>query len=55
MFAKVTIRIEPYPQGGAGAVVVAGAGRQLLPEHILQAVIDVLNEQGTAADCSASR
>jgi elongation factor G len=44
IFATVKIRIEPYPQGGAGAVVVpAGAS---LAEPYLSTVIDGLTEQG---------
>ncbi len=43
--AEVAIRIEPYPQGGAGALVVPARG-DVLPEPYLSTVIDVLNEQG---------
>ncbi len=45
MFAEVAIRIEPYPSGGAGAVVVP-AGGDVLPEPYLSTVIDGLTEQG---------
>ncbi|HEX3725024.1 MAG TPA: EF-Tu/IF-2/RF-3 family GTPase, partial [Pirellulales bacterium] len=45
MFAKVCIRIEPYEQGGAGAVVVPAAG-QVLVEPYLSTVIDALTDEG---------
>jgi elongation factor G len=45
MFAEVTIRIEPYPQGGPGVVVVPGRA-DALPEPYLSTVIDTLNDQG---------
>jgi elongation factor G len=45
LFAEVTIRIEPYPQGSAGVVVVPG-GPEVLPEPYLSTVIDGLTEAG---------
>ena len=45
LFAEVSIRIEPFPQGGAGAVVVPARG-DVLPEPYLSTVIDGLTEQG---------
>ena len=45
MFAEVTIRIEPFPQGPAGVVVVPG-GPGALPEPYLSTVIEALTEQG---------
>jgi elongation factor G len=45
IFASVRIRIEPYPQGGAGVVVVP-AGGGVLPEPYLSTTIDGLTEQG---------
>ncbi|MEX0677727.1 MAG: elongation factor G [Pirellulales bacterium] len=45
MFAEVTIRIEPYPQGAAGVLVVPAAG-DVLPEPYLSTVIDALTHQG---------
>ncbi len=45
LFAEVAIRIEPFPQGGAGAVVVPARG-DALPEPYLSTVIDGLTEQG---------
>jgi elongation factor G len=44
LFAEVTIRIEPYPKGPAGVVVVPGPNA--LPEPYLSTVIDGLSEQG---------
>jgi elongation factor G len=44
MFAKVRLRVEPYPQGSA-PLVVMGPGNDGLPEDFLQAVLDVLNER----------
>ena len=45
LFAEVKIRIEPYPAGGPGVVVVPG-GPNVLPEPYLSTVIDGLTEQG---------
>ena len=45
MFAEVKIRIEPYPPGGAGVLVVPAAG-DVLAEPYLSTVIDGLTEQG---------
>jgi elongation factor G len=45
LFAEVSIRMEPYPQGGAGAMVVPARG-DALPEPYLSTVIDGLTEQG---------
>jgi elongation factor G len=45
IFAEVSIRIEPYPQGGPGVMVVPAAGCTL-PEPYLSTVIDGLTEQG---------
>jgi elongation factor G len=47
LFAEVSIRIEPFAQGGAGAVVVPG--RDALPEPYLSTVIDGLTEAGHGA------
>jgi elongation factor G len=45
LFAKVRIRMEPFGQGGPGAVVVPARG-DVLPEPYLSTVIDGLSEQG---------
>jgi elongation factor G len=45
MSAEVTIRIEPYPQGGSGALVIPARG-ETLPEPYLSTVIDALNDEG---------
>jgi elongation factor G len=45
MSAEVTIRIEPFPQGPAGVVVVPGAA-DALPEPYLSTVIDALTNEG---------
>jgi elongation factor G len=45
MFAEVTVRIEPYPQGGPGVLVVPATG-DVLSEPYLSTVIDGLTEQG---------
>ena len=45
MFAEVTIRIEPNPQGGTGVVVVPDRG-DVLPEPYLSTVIDILTDLG---------
>ncbi len=45
MFAEVAIRMEPYPDGGPGALVLP-AGGDVLPAPYLAAVLDVLNEEG---------
>ncbi len=45
MFAEVKIRIEPFSQGGSGAVVVPG-GAEVLPEPYLSTVIDALTDEG---------
>ncbi|MEX0978015.1 MAG: elongation factor G [Pirellulales bacterium] len=45
MSAEVTIRVEPYSQGGAGVVVVPG-GADALPEPHLSTVIDALTNEG---------
>ncbi len=44
MFAKVRLRVEPYPQGTA-PLVVMGPVDPNLPENYLQAVLDTLNER----------
>jgi len=43
--AEVTIRIEPYAQGGSGAVVVPARG-ETLPEPYLSTAIDALTDEG---------
>ncbi len=45
MSAEVTIRIEPYPQGGSGAMVIPARG-ETLPEPYLSTVLDALNDEG---------
>jgi elongation factor G len=45
MFAEVTVRIEPNPQGGPGVVVVPAHG-DVLSEPYLSTVIDALNNEG---------
>jgi elongation factor G len=45
MFAEVAIRMEPYPDGESGALVMPGRG-DLLPGPYLTTVLDVLNEEG---------
>ncbi len=45
LFAEVSIRIEPYAQGGPGVVVVPARG-DVLQEPYLSTVIDGLTEQG---------
>lgn len=45
MFAEVSLRMEPYPAGGSGVLVVPG-GAEALPPHYLAPVIDVLNDEG---------
>jgi elongation factor G len=45
LFAEVTIRVEPYPQGASGVVVVPARG-DVLPEPYLSTVVDTLNDQG---------
>ncbi|MGD9721886.1 MAG: elongation factor G [Pirellulales bacterium] len=45
MVAEVKIRMEPYPAGGPGAVVVP-AGGEVLPQPYLSTVMDVLAELG---------
>ena len=44
MFAKVRLRVEPYPAGTA-PLVIMGPGSETLPEQYLQAVLDVLNQR----------
>jgi elongation factor G len=45
MFAEVTIRVEPFPQGASGVVVVPDRG-DVLPEPYLSTVIEALNNEG---------
>jgi elongation factor G len=45
LFAEVTIRVEPNPQGASGVLVVPARG-DALPEPYLSTVIDTLNDQG---------
>jgi elongation factor G len=45
MFAKVRMRIEPFEQGGPGAVVIPARG-ETLPEQYLATVIEALTEEG---------
>ncbi len=48
MSAEVTIRIEPYAQGGSGAVVIPAPG-EVLPEPYLSTVLDALRDEGQGA------